>query len=124
MPEQAQPANLWIWFALATVACWGLYGILLHAGQVGMGDPQNGRYKAFFWVGMAYFLIAVLARFGMQTTALVAILGAASLASGSLSSRRWKSRQFIGASLSVAARRVSRAAPCGHGTTGSGRCWY
>ncbi len=51
----------WILFALLTVVSWGLYGVLLHTGQVAMGDPQNGRYKAFFWVGIAYFLIAVLA---------------------------------------------------------------
>jgi drug/metabolite transporter (DMT)-like permease len=48
-------------FAFLTVACWGTYGILLHTGQVAMADPQNGRYKAFLWVGIAYFLIAVLA---------------------------------------------------------------
>ena len=51
----------WLIFALSTVACWGLYGILLHSGQVSMGDPVNGRYKAFLFVGIAYFLIAVLA---------------------------------------------------------------
>lgn len=55
----------WIIFALLTVVSWGLYGVLLHTGQVGMGDPENGRYKAFFWVGIAYFLIAVLAPAGM-----------------------------------------------------------
>jgi drug/metabolite transporter (DMT)-like permease len=51
----------WIIFALLTVACWGLYGVLLHTGQTAMGDPADGRYKAFFWVGVAYTLIAVLA---------------------------------------------------------------
>lgn len=51
----------WLVFALLTVACWGLYGILLHSGQVAMGDPENGRYKAFLWVGVAYFVTAVLA---------------------------------------------------------------
>ncbi len=51
----------WLWFALMTVSMWGLYGICLHAGQLGMNDPVNGRYKAFFWVGIAYFLTAVLA---------------------------------------------------------------
>ena len=56
-------------FALLTVVSWGLYGVLLHAGQVGMSDPQNGRYKAFFWVGIAYFLIAVLAPAGMLLAA-------------------------------------------------------
>jgi hypothetical protein len=51
----------WFYLALVTVACWGLYGIFLHAGQVGMKDPQLGRYKAFLFVGIAYFLTAVLA---------------------------------------------------------------
>ena len=51
----------WLLFALLTVACWGLYGIFLHKGQVKMADPVNGKYKAFLFVGLAYFLIAVLA---------------------------------------------------------------
>lgn len=51
----------WLIFALMTVACWGLYGIFLHAGQVGMADKELGRYKAFLFVGIAYFLTAVLA---------------------------------------------------------------
>lgn len=51
----------WLVFALGTVLTWGLYGIFLHMGQVGMGDPVNGRYKAFLFVGVAYFLTAVLA---------------------------------------------------------------
>lgn len=58
MPNDGQSANLWMIFAISTVACWGLYGILLHTGQTAMG---NDRYKAFLWVGIAYFLIAVLA---------------------------------------------------------------
>jgi len=55
----------WLAFALMTVVAWGLYGILLHTGQVGMADPVNGRYKAFLFVGLAYFLTAVLAPAGM-----------------------------------------------------------
>lgn len=51
----------WLYFALMTVACWGLYGVLLHGGQLGMADPVHGRYKAFLFVGIAYFLTAVLA---------------------------------------------------------------
>jgi drug/metabolite transporter (DMT)-like permease len=51
----------WLVYALMTVAFWGLYGIFLHAGQMGMADSVNGRYKAFLWVGLAYFLTAVLA---------------------------------------------------------------
>ncbi|MEZ5365528.1 MAG: hypothetical protein R2748_25165 [Bryobacterales bacterium] len=51
----------WLIYALMTVACWGLYGIFLHSGQMGMADAVNGRYKAFLFVGLAYFLTAVLA---------------------------------------------------------------
>jgi hypothetical protein len=51
----------WLMFALLTVVSWGVYGIFLHTGQMGMGDPVNGRYKAFLFVGIAYFLTAVLA---------------------------------------------------------------
>ena len=51
----------WLAFALMTVVCWGLYGIFLHTGQVAMGDPVHGRYKAFLFVGLAYVLTAVIA---------------------------------------------------------------
>lgn len=51
----------WLVFALITVASFGVYGVFLHAGQMNMADPVNGRYKAFLFVGIAYFLFAVLA---------------------------------------------------------------
>ena len=51
----------WLVYAFLTVATWGLYGVFLHSGQLAMGDPVNGRYKAFLLVGVAYFIIAVLA---------------------------------------------------------------
>src|SRR4051794_39645933 len=51
----------WLAFAMLSVVSWGIYGVLLHTGQMGMGDPVNGRYKAFLCVGIAYFLTAVLA---------------------------------------------------------------
>ncbi len=54
-------SNLWLVFALMTVSMWGLYGLFLHSGQIGMADAVNGRYKAFLFVGLAYFLTAVLA---------------------------------------------------------------
>jgi drug/metabolite transporter (DMT)-like permease len=50
----------WLTFALLTVVFWGLYGVFLHKGAMGMADPQFGRYKAFLVVGIAYFLVAVL----------------------------------------------------------------
>ena len=59
-------SNLWLIFALMTVASWGLYGIFLHMGQMGMKDPVNGRYKAFLMVGVAYVLVAVLAPAAMM----------------------------------------------------------
>lgn len=62
---QASASTAWLWFSLLTVVCWGVYGILLHRGQQEINpmlppDP-NARYKAFLWVGVAYFLVAILA---------------------------------------------------------------
>src|SRR6185436_6933876 len=54
-------AMSWLVFALMTVVSWGLYGAFLHSGQMGMADPVSGRYKSFLFVGLAYFLTAVLA---------------------------------------------------------------
>ena len=66
MPTSDPHPNLtWLIFSLMTVISWGVYGILLHSGQVGMSDPINGRYKAFLFVGIAYFLFAVLAPLGL-----------------------------------------------------------
>jgi hypothetical protein len=56
-----QPGLMWLVFSLMTVASWGVYGVFLHTGQLAMGDPVHGRYKAFLLVGIAYFLTAVLA---------------------------------------------------------------
>ncbi len=53
----------WLAFALMTVVSWGVYGIFLHSGSMGMaagGDPAIGRIKAFLLVGVAYFLVAIL----------------------------------------------------------------
>jgi drug/metabolite transporter (DMT)-like permease len=57
----ANPGLAWLGYALLTVASWGVYGVFLHSGQTAMGDPVNGRYKAFLLVGVAYFITAVLA---------------------------------------------------------------
>jgi hypothetical protein len=59
--NSAQGALGWLGFALLTVVSWGVYGVFLHTGQTAMADPVNGRYKAFLFVGIAYFLTAVLA---------------------------------------------------------------
>ncbi len=55
------PGSTWLAFALLTVVSWGVYGVFLHTGTMGMADPVNGRIKAFLFVGVAYFLTAVLA---------------------------------------------------------------
>src|SRR5256884_597202 len=51
----------WLTYAFLTVVTWGLYGIFLHSGQMAMSDPVFGRYKAFLFVGIAYFIFAILA---------------------------------------------------------------
>jgi drug/metabolite transporter (DMT)-like permease len=60
-PDSSNAGFTWLFYALLTVASWGVYGVMLHTGQMGMGDPANGRYKAFLLVGIAYFITAVLA---------------------------------------------------------------
>jgi drug/metabolite transporter (DMT)-like permease len=50
----------WLFFALLTVVSWGVYGVMLHQGQMGMADKENGRYMAFLYVGIAYFIVAIL----------------------------------------------------------------
>jgi drug/metabolite transporter (DMT)-like permease len=63
--EANQTGVTWVVFAFMTVVSWGVYGVFLHKGQGHMADPVNGRYKAFLFVGVAYFLTAVLAPIGM-----------------------------------------------------------
>jgi hypothetical protein len=46
----------WLVFVLGAVLSWGLYGVVLHRGQVALGNPL----RALLCVGIAYFLIAVL----------------------------------------------------------------
>lgn len=46
----------WIFFVVGAVLSWGLYGPVLHEGQIALGNPL----RAFLFVGVAYFLVAVL----------------------------------------------------------------
>lgn len=65
-PSSSQsPGLAWLLFSLLTVASWGVYGVFLHNGQTAMNDPVHGRYKAFLFVGVAYFITAVLAPLAM-----------------------------------------------------------
>lgn len=51
--------KLWLVFVIGTIICWGAYVPVIHAGQVGIGGKSRGLW-AFFFVGLAYFLFAVL----------------------------------------------------------------
>jgi hypothetical protein len=46
----------WLLFVLGAVLSWGMYGPILHKGQVALGNPL----RALLCVGVAYFLIGVL----------------------------------------------------------------
>jgi hypothetical protein len=46
----------WLLFVAGAVLSWGVYGSLLHRGQLALGSPT----KALLCVGVAYFLIGVL----------------------------------------------------------------
>jgi hypothetical protein len=46
----------WLLFVAGAVASWGVYGAMLHGGQVKLGNPM----RALLCVGIAYFLIGVL----------------------------------------------------------------
>jgi len=46
----------WIFFALGAALSWGLYGPILHKGQLQLGNPL----RALLCVGIAYFLVGVL----------------------------------------------------------------
>lgn len=64
---QPKSMNSWLLFAFLTVLSWGVYGILLHLGRSGMPgmnppgpEAANAGLKAFLWVGVAYFVVAII----------------------------------------------------------------
>lgn len=67
------PDHTWLIYSLITVLAWGVYGVLLHTGQMKMKDATDGRYKAFLFVGIAYLLVAVMVPF------LLLVIGGANL---------------------------------------------
>jgi hypothetical protein len=46
----------WLSFVAGAVLSWGVYGAMLHQGQVKLGNPM----RALLCVGVAYFLVGVL----------------------------------------------------------------
>src|SRR5579859_3173694 len=61
MPKENKKSMIWVLYALGAALAWGFYGDMLHRGQVALANPM----KALLCVGMAYFLIGVLAPAGM-----------------------------------------------------------
>ena len=51
----------WIYFAFGAALSWGIYGPILHKGQVAIGNPL----RALLCVGLAYFLVGVLVPAGV-----------------------------------------------------------
>ncbi len=56
LPPEKGVEMSWIFFVVGAVVSWGLYGPVLHKGQMALGSPL----KAFLFVGLAYFLVGVL----------------------------------------------------------------
>ena len=50
----------WLIFTLIATTTSGIFGVLTHAGQKAMGDSANGQYKALFFAGIGYSLIATV----------------------------------------------------------------
>jgi hypothetical protein len=57
MNQKGKGKNMvWVIFALGAALSWGIYGAMLHNGQMKLGNPL----RALLCVGVAYFLIGVL----------------------------------------------------------------
>jgi drug/metabolite transporter (DMT)-like permease len=54
--KEKSSSMLWVVFALGAALSWGVYGAMLHQGQVKLGNPM----RALLCVGIAYFLIGIL----------------------------------------------------------------
>lgn len=54
----------WLLFVFGVILCWGAYVPTIHHGQKSFGGA-SAAYKAFLFVGLAYFLVAVLIPAGL-----------------------------------------------------------
>ena len=81
----------WLLFVLGAAISWGAYVPTIHHGQLGFPAGANRALKAFLFVGVAYFMVAVLvpggvlvgrpdgapfSREGMMVSTIAGILGA------------------------------------------------
>ena len=94
--REKKKSMTWVIYALAAALAWGFYGAMLHRGQMALANPM----KALLCVGMAYFLIGVLAPAGMlasegalknfssQGTTWATISGALAISSGHAPGKR------------------------------------
>jgi len=55
---------VWVMFAIGAALSWGVYGAMLHQGQVKLGSPL----RALLCVGVAYFLIGVIVPVAMMAS--------------------------------------------------------
>jgi drug/metabolite transporter (DMT)-like permease len=54
--KETKGSMLWVMFAIGAALSWGVYGAMLHQGQVKLGSPL----RSLLCVGVAYFLIGVI----------------------------------------------------------------
>ena len=59
--KEQSKSMIWLFFALGAALSWGIYGVVLHKGQVALGNPL----KALLCVGVAYCLMGVLVPIGV-----------------------------------------------------------
>src|SRR5215467_6656652 len=62
MNKEKKSSMLWVMFAIGAALSWGVYGAMLHQGQVKLGSPL----RALLCVGVAYFLIGVIVPVAMM----------------------------------------------------------
>jgi hypothetical protein len=55
--KEKKKSMIWVFCAAGAALSWGFYGAMLHRGQIKLGNPM----RAMLCVGIAYFLIGVLA---------------------------------------------------------------
>jgi len=82
--KETKGSMLWVMFAIGAALSWGVYGAMLHQGQVKLGNPL----RALLCVGVAYFLIGVIVPVAMLAS------------QGQLSSQGWNA---AGATTATAA---------------------
>src|SRR5262249_40670535 len=64
MNKEKKHSMVWVMFAIGAALSWGVYGAMLHQGQVKLGSPL----RALLCVGVAYFLIGVIVPIAMMSS--------------------------------------------------------